>query len=115
MAGAPKGNRNAKKAKDWENALRRILAQYTSETVPQGQALSAIAEVCVMQALAGDKDARNEIANRLDGKPKEFIEAEFTQRLAFELSEVELEHIAAGGSAGATETAQGKTDDSSFH
>lgn len=65
---APHGNQNARKAKDWENALRRVLAQYESDKVPRGEALAKIAEQCVSQALAGDKDARAEIANRLDGK-----------------------------------------------
>jgi hypothetical protein len=70
---APVGNQNARKAKDWENALRRILAQYESEKVPRGEALAKIAEQCVLQALEGDRDARNEIANRLDGKHKQPI------------------------------------------
>jgi hypothetical protein len=70
---APIGNKNARKAKDWENALRRVLVQYTNDNVPQGEALAVIAKVCVEQAMAGDKDARNEIANRLDGKPAQIV------------------------------------------
>lgn len=70
---APLGNQNARKAKDWENALRRVLVQYESDSVPKGHALSKIAEACVIQAMAGDKDARTEIANRLDGKPVQAI------------------------------------------
>lgn len=67
---APAGNQNARKAKDWENALRRVLAQYENveAKINRGEALAKIAEVCVEQAMAGDKDARGEIANRLDGK-----------------------------------------------
>jgi hypothetical protein len=67
---APHGNQNAKKAKDWENALRRVLAQYENveAKISKGEALTKIAEQCVVQAIAGDKDARAEIANRLDGK-----------------------------------------------
>jgi hypothetical protein len=67
---APVGNKNARKAKDWENALRRVLAQYENAEakIPKGEALAKIAEQCVVQAIAGDKDARAEIANRLDGK-----------------------------------------------
>lgn len=67
---APLGNQNARKAKDWENALRRVLAQYETAdgVVKRGEALAKIAEQCVVQAIAGDKDARGEIANRLDGK-----------------------------------------------
>lgn len=67
---APAGNQNARKAKDWENALRRVLTQYENPEakIGRGEALAKIAEVCVLQAIAGDKDARTEIANRLDGK-----------------------------------------------
>lgn len=67
---APVGNQNARKAKDWENALRRVLAQYENPEakISKGEALAKIAEACVIQAMAGDKDARAEIANRLDGK-----------------------------------------------
>jgi hypothetical protein len=67
---APVGNQNARKAKDWENALRRVLAQYENAEakISKGEALAKIAEQCVVQAIAGDKDARAEIANRLDGK-----------------------------------------------
>lgn len=70
---APVGNQNARKAKDWEKALRRVLAQYESEKVPKGEALAKIAEACVIQAMAGDKDARTEIGNRLDGKPVQAV------------------------------------------
>ncbi len=73
MAGAPLGNKNARKAKDWENALRRVLTQYATDAVPQGEALAVIARTCVEQAMAGDKDARTEIANRLDGKPAQIV------------------------------------------
>lgn len=72
---APVGNKNAKKAKDWENALRRVLAQYEDPEakIAPGEALAKIAEKCVLQAIAGDKDARAEIANRLDGKVPQAI------------------------------------------
>lgn len=40
---------------------------------------------------------------------------ELTYKHAFELSDAELAHIAAGGSAGAAEAAIGTSDDSSVH
>lgn len=82
--GAPKGNKNASKAKDWEHTLRRVLTSFelTNEkgeiTLKRGEALRKIAEQCVLQALAGDKDARQEIANRLDGKPTEHVQLDAT-------------------------------------
>lgn len=81
--GAQRGNNNATKSKDWEGALKRVLAtlelkdKATGEvTIARGEALRKIAETCVMQALAGDKDARQEIANRVDGKPTEHVQVE---------------------------------------
>lgn len=73
---APRGNQNARKGKDWETALRKALARYEDVNVPKGQALLKIAEGCVAQALAGDKDARIEIANRLDGKPAQPVDGD---------------------------------------
>lgn len=76
---APKGNKFASHDKPWTNALTRVLAQLevkdeTGKTkIKAGEALRQIAEVTVMRALGGDKDARKEIADRLDGKPTEFV------------------------------------------
>lgn len=66
--GAPLGNQNAKKAKRWQDALNKALARYASAEVTAGEALDKIAETVVIQALAGSKDAWQEIGNRLDGK-----------------------------------------------
>jgi pullulanase/glycogen debranching enzyme len=73
--GAPLGNKNASKSKDWTNALRWVAENYESDTrnITRGQALREMAKVCFEQALAGDKDARAEIGNRLDGKPMQPI------------------------------------------
>lgn len=82
--GAQKGNRNAAKAKDWEHTLRRVLTSFELQnekgetTIKRGEALRKIAEQCVLQAIAGDKDARQEIANRLDGKPTEHVTVDGT-------------------------------------
>lgn len=73
MAGAPVGNDNATKGKKWSGAIRRALNEYESETVKQGEALLEIAKGVVRDALAGDKDARAEIGNRLDGKPAQVV------------------------------------------
>lgn len=73
MAGAPVGNDNATKGKKWSGAIRRALHEYESDTVKQGEALLEIAKGVVRDALAGDKDARAEIGNRLDGKPAQAI------------------------------------------
>lgn len=97
---APKGNKFASHDKPWTNALQRVLAQLEIKDesgkvqMKAGEALRQIAEVTVMRALAGDKDARKEIADRMDGKPTEFLNVNHTQDPAA-LSDNELASIAA--------------------
>ena len=73
--GAPVGNQNAKKAKRWQDALIKALARYETQdgSIRAGQALDRLAENVVREALAGSKDAWQEIGNRLDGKPAQSI------------------------------------------
>lgn len=72
---APLGNQNAKKAKRWQEALVKALAQYESKDggIEMGQALTRIAVRVVEDALGGSKDAWQEIGNRLDGKPAQVL------------------------------------------
>lgn len=86
---APIGNRNAAKAKLWEQALTRAA---------RPKDLQEIAEVVVRAAKEGQQWAVTEIGNRLDGKPMQPVEhsGEFTQKLAHEYSNAELALIAAG-------------------
>lgn len=60
--GAPLGNQNAKKAKIWEGAIRRVLAEN------DGEKLRALAEKIVARALEGDVPALREVGDRIDGK-----------------------------------------------
>ena len=66
MAGAPLGNKNAAKAKEFEGALRRALAR-KGGTV--GGGLDSIADKLVTAADAGEQWAVREVGDRLDGKP----------------------------------------------
>lgn len=71
---APKGNTNARKGTQWREALERALARTVksgAKTVDKG--LDKIADQVVKNALAGDKDSWQEIANRLDGKHSQAI------------------------------------------
>jgi hypothetical protein len=119
--GAPKGNRNAAKDRIWRKALNAELKKYADPErgIKEGEALNAIARKCVEDALSNDPDvrlpSRQEIANRLDGKPTEHIEAEFTQRLAEELTDEQLLDIARGGSDGAAEEEVGETESPELH
>lgn len=64
--GAPVGNRNAKRAARWRDALERAESHLDGDA--PGSTLFKIALGAFQEALAGDKAARDEIANRYDGK-----------------------------------------------
>jgi hypothetical protein len=66
---APLGNKNAVKNRPWADAINRaVLAN-------DGQRLRAIAEKLLVLAEQGDVSALRELGDRLDGKPKQQIEA----------------------------------------
>ena len=62
--GAPIGNRNAAKGREFYDMLRRVMAQ------DDWRRLRAAAEKLADAAAAGEPWAISEVANRLDGKPK---------------------------------------------
>ena len=76
MSGAPQGNNNASKGKIWRDALDKALKQYVSKEagIARGQALFSIATRVVEQALIGNKDAIQEIGNRMDGRPHQSMD-----------------------------------------
>ena len=77
--GGQPGNKNATRTKPWIQAIEYCLEHdEDGSKVERNMKLRKIAHVMIGQALDGDKDARNEIANRLDGKPTERIEAQVT-------------------------------------
>lgn len=98
MAGAPKGNKNATRGTEWRDAIRRAVAMYdeaaeeeSGGVVVRGQALYRIAVGVVRQALAGNKDAIQEIGNRLDGRPHQSIDIGLSANTPVEeFSDVEL-------------------------
>lgn len=75
---APKGNHNARKAKDWETALRYALDNYEGSSIKKGLALREIAKQLIEKALTGDLQAISAVADRLDGKPQQSISGDFT-------------------------------------
>lgn len=69
---APPGNQFAKKAKAWENSIKRALARYSGNSVEAG--LDKLADKLVRVAIEdGEQWAVLEIGNRLDGKPTTVI------------------------------------------
>jgi hypothetical protein len=68
---APEGNQNAKKAKIWEQALKRALARKANSTVDNG--LDILADKVVSAAASGEAWALKEVGDRMDGKPTTVI------------------------------------------
>lgn len=120
--GAPLGNKNGRKSKDWERHLRAELHFYEDDKIKKGEALAKIARRVVEDALSDVFEvrhaARQEIANRLDGKPREHVDVDFTQRLAEELTDDELLNIIrneGGGGDRAADEAVSEEDPSGLH
>ncbi len=65
MAGAPIGNKNACKSKVWSDALHRAIAQ------DQGKRVRLAAEKLLDEASMGRQWAIRELADRLDGRPRQ--------------------------------------------
>jgi hypothetical protein len=63
---APIGNRNARKGKEWFDALRK-------QCVQRGT-LDKVAQVVCEKAEQGEPWAIQELANRFDGKPAQAVE-----------------------------------------
>jgi len=116
-AGAPKGNQNGRKGREWREALNKALKTFESKDlcVERGLALRKIAERVVEGALAGDKDCWQEIGNRLDGKAAQYVEVVGEIKHAHELSDDELADIATGHSEGAAGEAGSEGQSSQFH
>jgi len=72
--GGQPGNNNPGKNKPWRDAIDKALKQYKTDEIKAKTALHKIATKVVERALAGDKDAWTEIANRLDGRPAQSVE-----------------------------------------
>ena len=73
---APVGNQFARKAKIWEQALKRALARYSGESVDAG--LDRLADRMVRAAIETDDHSAaamiaEKIGDRLDGKPAQSI------------------------------------------
>ena len=66
--GAPKGNTNAAKGKQWSDAVRKV--------VIQSKKLDTLANKLVDMALDGDLQAIKELGNRLDGRPAQAVQAD---------------------------------------
>lgn len=69
---APVGNTNANKGKRFALAIDAALGKRSRRD--QVEALEALADKMIEMALEGDMTALREIADRIDGKPKQAID-----------------------------------------
>jgi hypothetical protein len=108
MAGAPKGNNNAAKAKVWSAAIdRAVEKRYGKDRV---EALATLADKLLDNCEEGDMAALKELGDRLEGKAVQSTEMTFPQGNSAErLNDDELANIATGSSPGAAEQTEGKT------
>jgi hypothetical protein len=65
MSGAPIGNKNAQKGRIWNDALKKAIAQ------DNGKRLRESIEQLLNLAAKGEPWAIKELADRLDGRPKQ--------------------------------------------
>lgn len=114
---APRGNRNAAKAKEWEAAIRHELENFESSSIKRGQALRAIAKNVVELATKGDWRAVEEVANRIDGKPSQSVDVTglIEHRDVTDITDDQLADIATGRSTGTAEAQTGETQSPGVH
>lgn len=90
MAGAPKGNNNATKARRLSSVLQKRMEERKDE--------ENLMNVLLDKALEGDLPAIKEVFDRIDGKAKQSIDiADITDMRVDELTDKELTDIASSG------------------
>ena len=118
MAGAPKGNGNARRGKTWREALEFALRNYEDKEneVKRGEALRKIGKTLIQQAIAGDMAAIKEIGDRIDGKAVQVIDATIEEVTSAEqLTDEQLANIAATSSARAAKAKRSKKESNKLH
>lgn len=118
MAGAPKGNKNATRSREYEQSLKRALARRTEGDYRKG--LDMLADKLVALAFDSPEDFRwtlEHMAERIDGKPIQSLDVsgEVTNRHVSELTDAELADIVRGRSSGDAEAPSGTTEPSELH
>ena len=72
MAGAPRGNQNAAKAKVWRAAIERALERRSISRADGIKEIDALADKLVEMAYS-DLSAIKEFGDRMDGKPAQTL------------------------------------------
>lgn len=81
--GGQAGNQNAKKGAEWRSAIKRALSRHSEKGWREG--LDKVADEFVKAAANGDPWALREIGDRIDGKPKQTIDADIKAEIASRL------------------------------
>lgn len=68
---APEGNQNARKGRDWTQAIRKALAHYSGEGATKG--MEKLASKLIDAAEKGDSWALKELGDRIEGKPAQSV------------------------------------------
>jgi hypothetical protein len=68
---APVGNQFAKKAKIWEQAIKRAISRRANGDIDHG--LDELADKLVSLVATGDLPALKELGDRLDGRPAQAL------------------------------------------
>lgn len=111
-AGAPLGNNNAAKAKQWTAAIERALDK---RGLDRKQSLDVLAEKFLAKCDEGEPWAFKELGDRLEGKPMQSVEMNVTRNTA-DMADSELARvIAESSSSRATRKANGKKESNSVH
>jgi hypothetical protein len=85
--GAPIGNKNAAKAKEFEQALKRALSRASGNW---RKGLDLAADQVVTAAHSGERWAIEQLADRFDGRPVQSVDSTMTLRDERSLSDAEL-------------------------
>jgi hypothetical protein len=95
-SGAQPGNQNAKKAKLWQEAVKRAVARKAAGNLANG--LDNLADKLVAAAEAGEQWALLELGNRLDGKsPQALIGGDEDDPAIKTVSEILIRSVDATG------------------
>jgi hypothetical protein len=94
---APKGNKNAAKAKVWSAAIERALER-RKPADERIKAIDELADKLLELGFAGDLSALQELGNRLEGKPAQSLEVsgELINRERAEYTDAQLADIIGG-------------------
>lgn len=102
MAGAPKGNQNAARARVWRAAIERALDRRTKSRADGIKEIDALAEKLLDLVAMGDLAALKEFGDRIDGKPAQAIVGDSEADPIQTVSRIELVALDGNGTGSAS-------------